>query len=1224
MHGAPRTRAVLSITKLRVGQEAYQLSGVAQSLDDYYTGVGEAIGQWVGGGAERLGLAGHVSPDDLRAVLAGLRPGTGGLTPNGDTMRPHPRRVPGFDLTFKTPKSASVLYAVSDDPRVQGAVIEAGEVAMRAAIGWLEREAVRVQRGSHNLAYLARLDPTDRLLAGPRRLETSGVVAASFRHRTSRAGDPYLHWHVLVANVVEGVDGKWSSVVHPEIYRHATAAGEVFQAAFRAELTRSLGVEWGPGRHVPEIAGIPQHILDAFSKRAAEVDAWLEATGTPNTADGRQAAVLATRRNKPEQEHQRFDSAWKAEADDLGWGPLMADGLIASCSRRMPVDYDSAWRLETAAFDEHGGVEFYERTVAPDEWIAELLRRKLTNERSTFTLADLTREIAGTIDAGASVDTIERLARRAIASPHVVEVHAQDQPQQWTSRELLEVEQRFIASLAMRASETIPPSIVESILASRTDLGGDQRAAVQAMASSDAAVGVLVGPAGTGKTHTIDAIRAVYEASGVAMRGAAPSARAAIELAASTGMTTGTLHSLLAGYERGTDVPAPGTILVIDEAGMADIRTLTQAVSTHLQLGGKVLLAGDHHQLPEIGAGGGFAYAARHAQTVAELTVNRRQRSAWEQDALRQLRNGAVAEAVRTYVEHDRLAVAESPGELVSQAIALWTTARDAGLRPILLAGTNELVDRLNEAAIEHLLTSGELVETDPIAYGATPVRVGERVVLRRNSDQELAADGVPTAIANGQPGTVVATAHGIVTVALDDGPVVQLDEQYLRRGGHLTHAYALTSHRAQGGTWDFAIAVGADSLYREAAYVQLSRGVHENHIVLTDPEISQLLTDSLRDIARHDLGITHPDDEPDPAEEHLAKRLSRSGAKHLSHSIDPDVAIVEHLVNTLPLAELERQVARATYAEHIATTMHGMTRDRLERRLEQLVQVASRIGVGHHVSPSDRHNVGTVVSIDDGVGTALVHFESRGGHQAEREFGWDDLRFIEPRDPQPRTLSPVASATLDRLVGELRSKLDAWDHTLQLHDTLPGDRQRFTAAAERTIDVSTSRIAADQPAWLLEHLGQRPVDVAGSRTWDNAVRAIARWELTHPGGAPSDPDGAQQVRTWLAQTRQWLDSTDRTFESPAAHRTSAELVGRRSELDDILATAPADCRQIIDQLESGQLSLGDVDELLQSALDQQDARREWILEHWPHVVEIFEVDREVASTAAPVLPSIV
>src|SRR5437868_15059003 len=95
--GWSRWLAVLSIAKLRVGQEAYHLSGVAQSLDAYYTGAGEAAGVWVGGSAAQADLDGEVDPDDLRAVLAGMRPGTGGLTPNGDTPRPHPRRVPGFD-----------------------------------------------------------------------------------------------------------------------------------------------------------------------------------------------------------------------------------------------------------------------------------------------------------------------------------------------------------------------------------------------------------------------------------------------------------------------------------------------------------------------------------------------------------------------------------------------------------------------------------------------------------------------------------------------------------------------------------------------------------------------------------------------------------------------------------------------------------------------------------------------------------------------------------------------------------------------------------------------------------------------------------------------------------------------------------------------------------------------------------------------------------------------
>jgi conjugative relaxase-like TrwC/TraI family protein len=244
---------VLSIAKLRVGQEAYQLSGVVQSLDDYYTGAGEAAGRWLGAGAERLGLAGEVVADDLRAVLAGLAPGSGGLTPDGGRVRPHVRRVPGFDLTFKVPKSVSVLYAVTDDPRVQGAIIDAGETALRAALAWPERDAIRVRRGSDDAAYLndlAARDPAAAEAARVRVLEGRGVVAATFRHRTSRAGDPLLHWHTLVANTVEGPDGRWSAFVHPELFRAARAAGELFQTVLRGELTQRLGLQWRPGRHV--------------------------------------------------------------------------------------------------------------------------------------------------------------------------------------------------------------------------------------------------------------------------------------------------------------------------------------------------------------------------------------------------------------------------------------------------------------------------------------------------------------------------------------------------------------------------------------------------------------------------------------------------------------------------------------------------------------------------------------------------------------------------------------------------------------------------------------------------------------------------------------------------------------------------------------------------------------------------------------------------------------
>ena len=163
--------------------------------------------------------------------------------------------------------------------------------------------------------------------------------------------------HVLAANLVEGADGKWSAFAHPDLYRHGRAAGEVFQAVFREELTASLGVEWRPGRHVPEIAGIPQAILDLFSKRSTEVDAWLTATGTADTREGRQAAVLATRRHKPEVEDGRFDEAWKAEAQAAGWGPDAAERLAGWSLQRPGHTVEGCWRLDDVVFDEDGGAE---------------------------------------------------------------------------------------------------------------------------------------------------------------------------------------------------------------------------------------------------------------------------------------------------------------------------------------------------------------------------------------------------------------------------------------------------------------------------------------------------------------------------------------------------------------------------------------------------------------------------------------------------------------------------------------------------------------------------------------------------------------------------------------------------------------------------------------------------------------------------------------------------
>ena len=1192
--------SVLSVSKLRVGQEAYHLSGVAQSLDAYYTGSGEAAGAWVGGSAARLGLHGEVDPDDLRAVLAGLAPGTGGLTPNGENQRPSARRVPGFDLTFKAPKSASVLYAVSDDPRVQGAVIDAGEAAMRAAVGWMEEHTVRVRRGSNNRAFLA-AHPD---LPAAREVTTNGVIAAGFRHRTSRAGDPLLHWHVLVANLAQGVDGRWSSVVHPNLYRHAKAAGEVFQAVFRAELSASLGVEWRPGRHVPEIAGIPQALIDGFSKRSHQIEDWLAATGTPDTPEGRQQAVLATRRRKPEVEHGRFDDDWKTEAIAAGWGPEAAEALVAwYAGRQGPGEKEVPWRAADVVFDEDGAPMHVERIVDAEEWVAGLLRT-LTATDTTFSLSDLHEAIAASQGAGATVETIERIAHTVLASPHTIPVSEAT----WTSREVLDLEERFIASLDHTATPLEKP-------ASNPMLGVDQAEAVDTLVSTGSAVSVLIGPAGTGKTFTVAAIADAYRAGGYHVLGAAPSARAALELDA-VGLSSRTLHRLLDDWRTGLEHPTAGSLLVIDEAGMADLRTLEATVTAQTAVGGRVLLVGDHHQLPEVGAGGGFAWAADHSVCVTELSVNRRQQQEWEQDALQHLRDGDVTTAVDAYLAHERVQVASDAQSMIDTAVDAWFAARERGERVVLLAGTTATVDSLNGAIARHLHATGELTGAS-VSYAGREFRLGERVVIRRNGT-EHSLDGTPITIANGQAGTVQSLTSEGLAIALDSGPTVVLTERYLKRGGHVDHGWALTTHRAQGGTWDTAIAVGVDGLYREGAYVQLSRGAGHNTLVVTDTEIADLHRSARAELARHDSALPLPGEQPGDVRDELIDRLSRSASKRLAHHDQQDLAAVDHLARTLGVPTLERLLESARHAERVADAVCNEHGPDLVALAERITEVATHVALGIRVSPIDRHNVGTVIGRDDARSTITVHFVSDSGREATRTFGLDELRLLDTT--ALRQLPDHARL----IINDLTERADRWSSTLQALGVEPGDAERYQRAITHAVDAATHRLLADPPEWLITALGDRPADVAGVVTYDDTVRTIAARLLRtgHEALVERNDGNHDGLIERIGEVRAWLENSDRLTPESMATRAPAELHDRLAGLDMILAGAPPDVHQFLDQLLAGQLSMDDTEALLADLVERDGERARWIVEHWPHVVEYREIKVELAAAGSVSLPA--
>ncbi len=309
--------------------------------------------------------------------------------------------------------------------------------------------------------------------------------------------------------------------------------------------------------------------------------------------------------------------------------------------------------------------------------------------------------------------------------------------------------------------------------------------------------------------------------------------------------------------------------------------------------------------------------------------------------------------------------------------------------------------------------------------------------------------------------------------------------------------------------------------------------------------------------------------------------------------------------------------------AERIATDTHGFDGADLAERIASIDHVARHLRIGGQVSPSDRHNVGTATALDDTAGRVTVQFVSAGGRAAARTFDWADLRLIGASDG--RTLPDAAQQRLATITGDLTTRIEQWQTTVRSLGAEAGDTVRYARAVDHAIERHAHTLSAERPAWLTGLLGDRPADVAGATTWDDAVHQIAHWRARHQlpdhtewlGPRPPDPNLAARwdaLQARLGLTRTWLAGTDRIHPADTIIPGRTDLLERRVELDGLLAGAPADWRTTIGQLRSGQLSLNDTADLLQAALDGQAARRDWIIANWPHVVEYQEINRTLTT----------
>jgi conjugative relaxase-like TrwC/TraI family protein len=1076
---------VADIAKLSVGREAYYTRELATDHEQYLSGHGESPGRWYGAGASALGLQGEASVAGFQAMFDGRHPTTGELL-----GRPHGRNaVPAFDVVLRPTKSVSILYGLGD-PATGQAVLQAHHAGLAEAVGYLD-EHLGARRG-HN---------------GVEHVSGQGVLAVGFDHRTSREGDPLLHTHLVIANRVQGPDGRWTALDGRDLYRHRLAADAIYRATYQRELVRSLGVEWTAAdtHGNRELQGMPEELVRSFSKRTGQIDAELDRLA----ADGRERtprlvkwAVQATRKPKEHETPDTLYDRWRTEAAEHG---VDADTLVREVTDRTPNrDQD-----QTVSAD--ATVRLFDQLAGPDG---------LTERASTFARQDVLVALGAGL-AGAGRAELEALAERFLAERAVSVVADRAlEERRWSTPDLLAVEQRLVTSTTSRTGEQtagVSHQAVRDALAAHPTAGPDQQAMVRDLCQGGQGVALVVGRAGTGKTFALGIARHAWQLDGYRLLASAPTGIATMSLQGEGFEDVATCDRLLGDLDRGREQLDARTVLVVDEAGMLGSRKLARLLDHAEQAQAKVVLVGDDRQLAPIDAGGGFR-ALRLRLGASELTENRRQHQAWEREALDLVRSGLVDEAVAAYQAHDRVVAADSkPAATLALLQDWWTAYQEADQDPaqevVVLAARRAEVDRLNTACQELLAARGRL-GGERLQVEDRQLAVGDRVVCGHNAIAELG-------VANGSRGTITALdpEARILTIRLDgtDGQEVTLPRSYLdgrgrsERNRRVDLAYATTGHRAQGLTRGRALVRLTGTEDVNWLYVQLSRARKDTRLyAVVGPEPQ----------GAGELDL--PDREQPDGYLQLAQALSRAGGQTLA-------------IDTPNNPDLQRLSTAELRAE----------RDRLCRRLDQ--------------APRDRaRELARATAHREQAEEALAgHQQPTGrpptGMLRRRRRGEEPARI--PGGLAVATQQANRASDRERELRQHQQRRDGW---LEANAHLgPQYRQvvRTLAWQRRATGLAVEQ---ERPGYVLDALGPVPESTRGRRSWRQAAAQIEHYRRSYHindadralGPDPRDPaQRADQQRacTAIERVQAKQRATDRAHQrQPTSEPTQPRLRQQR------------------------------------------------------------------------------
>ena len=627
--------------------------------DDYYTQGDpdlQSDSQWQGNGAEKLGLEGAVDKAIFQQLLHGQTPDGKSLHSKAINSEKHRAAT---DYTFSAPKSVSIAALIQKDKRV----IQAHDEAVKTALQVLENRyaQTRVRRG-----------PGIR-----EKVNTSNILAATFRHETSREQDPQLHTHCVVINATQMEDGSWRSLSNEEVLNNQKLLGEIYQNELAVQLRRH-GYEIEPnGSGQFEFKDYDQPLLDLFSTRTQQIEQYIErwedavkeAGGKPLNANQKKQATLATRLRKKSVPREVLLDGWHRE--------------IAAGEVRLPETPETASK-ELASQAQTAAVEGVDHAAERESvFRAEKAERFALEHHlgeQSFSELQTAMKDAGLLPAKNRYTTQKAIEREL------------------DTIAIMEGGQGQVEAIADDAK-------IWQLLQQELSLTEGQRQAIETTATTTDQFIAWQGVAGAGKTYSLKLVAQLAKEQGYEVTGYAPSAQAANTLSEEANIESNTVARLL--HSDGNSTPQKQAVWIVDEAGLLSTKDAHELLKKAQAQKARVILVGDIRQLSAVEAGNPFKSLQSAGIQTAYLEESRRQKTEALRAAVVCLSAGAQREGLDRLdsagMVHEVTDGQERHRCIVNDYMRLSPEARE---KTLILSGTN--VERLALTADLRAALQGE------------------------------------------------------------------------------------------------------------------------------------------------------------------------------------------------------------------------------------------------------------------------------------------------------------------------------------------------------------------------------------------------------------------------------------------------------------------------------------------------------------------------------------